>query len=502
MTGQRQRHGARRPAKALPQRTDAAPTNWEKARGSQRKHQHRTTKACSGKSAPGSAKKVSARTAAVQLRTGNRGPRQRRNKEGDAVKRTASSSPGFPRRHKPGTAPVAKETPSALELEEAATLNEELTAFATFVALSPQERAFRKRMFEDVRELIGSAFEDATVQLYGSSSTGLDTFRSDLDITVGNITLSSSQRLPGRMVSRNENNECGHTVSGLEQQQEEEEEENEDDHKQLEELSDPEGEEAETSFSLNLALPAGTAASLANQDIPRRVLPTTHKSHWNPTLRRRKIRVLRALQFLLQSQRPHFQIKCLHKAKTPILMVLDTKSHLAMDIGVNREAFECSDHGRSTSLAHKLLQTLGAPFTTMVAFLKEFLHQFELDKPFTGGLGSFRLYMMVAYVFHRADSKNKTKRQPPVSALLLMFFELFGNKKLPNFLHERTQLPLPFEDESHLDFGGVFRLADCVDTFAMAFDILSSTGKLGSIIYEERLEQDREKSRKAIRQHV
>ncbi|RLN91651.1 hypothetical protein BBJ28_00006467 [Nothophytophthora sp. Chile5] len=500
MTGQRHGHGARRQAKAPPQRTDASPTNWEKACGPQRKHQSRTTKARSGKSAPGSAKKVSARTAAAQLRTGSHGPRQRRNREGNAAKRTASSSSGFPRRHTPGIAPIAKETPSALELEQAATLDEELAAFAKFVALSPQERAFRKRMFEDVRELIGSAFQDATVQLYGSSSTGLDTFRSDLDITVGNITLSSSQRLPGRMISRNESNECGHTVSGLEQQQEEGE--NEDDHKQLEELSDPEGEEAEASFSLNLALPAGTSASLANQGIPRRVLPTTHKSHWNPTLRRRKIRVLRALQFLLQSQRPHFQIKCLHKAKTPILMVLDTKSHLAMDIGVNREAFECSDHGRSTSLAQKLFQTLGAPFTAMVAFLKEFLHQFELDKPFTGGLGSFRLYMMVAYVVHRADSKNKTKRQAPVSTLLLMFFELFGNKKLPNFLHERTQLLLPFEDESHLDFGGVFRLADCVDTFAMAFDILSSTGKLGSIIYEERLEQDREKSRKAIRQHV
>ncbi|EGZ05837.1 hypothetical protein PHYSODRAFT_533329 [Phytophthora sojae] len=338
-----------------------------------------------------------------------------------------------------------------------AAMDAELRAFAERVALSPQEKQLRTRVFEDVRDLISSAFQDATVQLYGSSSTGLDTFRSDLDITVGNISLSAA--------------------------------------------SQPWPTVVESSFSLNLALPVGTAASEDNADITRRVQPTA-ASHWNPTLRRRKIRVLRALQFLLKAQRPHFQVKCLHKAKIPILMVLDTKTKLSIDIGVNREAFEASEHGRSTSLAHRLQNTLGAPFTTMVMFLKEFLHQFELDKPFTGGLGSFRVYMMVAYIFQRYSSKRKNKPQPPVSTLLLAFFELFGNKKLPNFLHEETQLPLPLGDGGHMDFGGVFRIADCVDTFAMAFDILRSTGNIGSIIYEERLEKDRKKCQKSMEQNA
>ncbi|KAH7479736.1 Terminal nucleotidyltransferase 4B [Phytophthora ramorum] len=364
-------------------------------------------------------------------------------------------------------------------------MDAELRSFAQRVALSSKERQLRTRVFNDVKDLISSAFQDATVQLYGSSSTGLDTFRSDLDITVGGITLSSSQPLP--------------TVVLVDEDEDDGDADNEDMGVGVEDVRDAQPDEEESSFSLNLALPVGTVASVDNADITRRVQPTA-ASHWNPTLRRRKLRALRALQFLLKSQRPHFQVKCLHKAKIPILMVLDTKTKLSIDIGVNGEAFDASEHGRSTSLAQRLQNTLGAPFTTMVMFLKEFLHQFDLDKPFTGGLGSFRLYMMVAYIFQRSGSKRKKKRQTAVSSLLLAFFELFGNKKTPKFLHEDTQLPLPLGDGGHMDFGGVFRIDDCVDTFAMAFDILSSTGNLGSIIYEERLEKDRKKSEKNLEQ--
>ncbi|CAI5711693.1 unnamed protein product [Peronospora effusa] len=370
-------------------------------------------------------------------------------------------------------------------------MDKELNMFAERVMLSTKERKLRIKVYEDVRDLISSAFQDATVQLYGSSSTGLDTFRSDLDISVGNLTLSSSQYLPKVVVvDEEEEKKEEEVVKELQQKKETDAHMN---------VPRPvQDKEEEASFSLNLALPVGTVASVDNAHITRRV-QFTPASHWNPTLRRRKLRVLRALQHLLKSQRPHFQLKCLHKARIPILMVLDTKTKLAIDIGVNRETFEISEHGRSTSLAKRLQDTLGAPFTTIVMFLKEFLHQYELDKLFTGGLGSFRLYMMVAFIFQRYGSN---KPRPPVSSLLLAFFELFGNKKLPKFLHEGTQLPLPFGEGGHMDFGGVFRIDDCVETFAMAFDILSSTGNIGSIIYEERVEEDRKMCQINIEQRV
>ncbi|CAI5732918.1 unnamed protein product [Hyaloperonospora brassicae] len=351
-------------------------------------------------------------------------------------------------------------------------MDTELKRFAERVALSPHEKELRANVFEDVRDLILTTYKDATVHLYGSSSTGLDTFRSDLDITVGNITPSPSQALPSVVL-----------VDEIGDVQEDGKEVDEDTN-----VSDlVRVREEEASFSLNLALPIGTT-SVDSAGIARRVQPTA-ASHWNRTLRRRKIRVLRALHLLLNSQRPHFRVKCLYSAKIPILMVLDTKSKLAIDIGVNNELFGVSEHGRSTFLAQRLRTTLGAPFTIMVMFLKEFLHQFELDKPFTGGIGSFRLYVMVAYIFQRCSPAHRNALRPPVSSLLLAFFELYGNKKLPMFLRKTTQLPL--EDGGHMNFGGVFRIDDCVETFAMAFDILSSTKSLGSIIYEERIEKDR-----------
>ncbi|KAG1690199.1 hypothetical protein DVH05_028272 [Phytophthora capsici] len=422
----RKRSTTAKPLHASGIRPTGTATNWEKARDTRSGHQ--------------SIKKQFASPKKVKNARKREGRKRRRQAKlsatnGDNTQRV-DSSPDTP-------------------------MDKELKAFAARVALSSQEKQLRTRVFEDIQELILSAFQSATVRLYGSSSTGLDTFRSDLDITVGDISLYSSQSMPSIVVVDEEG----------------------------EEASEPVQKDEEASFSLNLALPVGTAASEDNADITRRVQPTT-ASHWNPTLRRRKIRELRALQFLFKSQRPHFQVKCLHKAKIPILMVLDTKTKLSIDIGVNREAFEASEHGRSTSLVQRLQDTLGASFKTLVMFLKEFLHQFELDKPFTGGLGSFRLYMMVAYVF------QQKKPHPPASTLLVSFFELFGNKKHPKFLHEDTQLPLPLGDGGYMDFGGVFRIDDCVETFAMAFDILKSTGNIGSIIYEERLEKDRIKCQK------
>uniref|UniRef100_M4BAQ9 Poly(A) RNA polymerase mitochondrial-like central palm domain-containing protein n=1 Tax=Hyaloperonospora arabidopsidis (strain Emoy2) TaxID=559515 RepID=M4BAQ9_HYAAE len=162
-------------------------------------------------------------------------------------------------------------------------MDTELKLFAERVALSPDEKQLRATVFEDVRDLISSTFQDATVQLYGSSSTGLDTFRSDLDITVGNISLSSSQPLPSIIVVDELGNE-------LEDQQNAVNSETD--------MSDPVlVEQEQSSFSLNLALPIGTT-SVDSADITRRVQPTA-VSHWNPTLRRRKIRATLGARFTI-----------------------------------------------------------------------------------------------------------------------------------------------------------------------------------------------------------
>ena len=45
----------------------------------------------------------------------------------------------------------------------------------------------------------------------------------------------------------------------------------------------------------------------------------------------------------------------------------------------------------------QFLNRLSSSFATVVLFLKILLNQQGLDKPFTGGLGSYKLYVMVCH---------------------------------------------------------------------------------------------------------
>ncbi|TMW68263.1 hypothetical protein Poli38472_005731 [Pythium oligandrum] len=357
-------------------------------------------------------------------------------------------------------------------------LDAEIMAFARFVSLTDEERAFRNRIFYEIKHLILAVFPGAHVKLYGSSSSGLETFRSDLDITVGGdlrvtASLGEIPDVSSAVISDEDDSASDHVV----------------------EDSD---EDEETSFSLNLAIPGASMSIGNNGGQPvRRAASAPNKSPWNPTLRREKLRQLRLLQQLLNVHRPDYRVKCLPKARIPILMVEDPQSGVSIDIGVNRESFQASDHGRTTALVTDLQSALGPMYIAVVVFLKEFLHQFELDKPFTGGLGSYRLYMMVAYIFTARVSRKAPTLTP--SRMLLMFLEVFGNRQKPGFLSSTLELPVRLGNQRDVvDFASIFRLDDCVEKFAMGFDIISKFRSLGHVLYEDRLQKQREASLRRI----
>ncbi|GAB9474686.1 hypothetical protein Gpo141_00011806 [Globisporangium polare] len=504
-TNPQQAHGARK-KRALPSVAVTAGANWK---NSSLKHdrvaikpgkQRKAVKKMSSKPRDGKhVMRVAVASSSKKRHTGNDRHNSRAFPRGKRRAESRGAENEELRSHeRPEPSSPSNQTP----------LDQEIADFVRFVSLTPKERAFRLRVFSEMKELICTTFEDATVQLYGSSSNGLDTFRSDLDITVGNITLSNSLRSAVHSTMLGDEN-----ADELEVDPDSDDEDYEDERYQPPHAADVAIQQAvkatadaddEPSFSLNIAMPVSSSSNSRNgsySHLPAAPQSLT-KSPWNPTLRRKKIRVLRALQYLLKVKRPQFQVKCLQKAKIPILMVRDPKSQLSIDVGVNREAFEASDHGRTTSLVIELQQVLGPAFTLLVTFLKEFLHQFELDKPFTGGLGSFRLYIMVASLFPlEKDPSDRvqtiSKHIPSVSNLLRSFFHVFGNKRKPHYLQSSTVLRLPFDD-STVDFASVFRLDDCVDAFAMAHDILTKTNSLGAIIFEDKLADEREQVRKAM----
>ncbi|DAZ98727.1 TPA: hypothetical protein N0F65_006759 [Lagenidium giganteum] len=369
-------------------------------------------------------------------------------------------------------------------------LEQEIAEFAQYVRLSDAEKAHRRKAFEELRTLVTTFFPRADVQLYGSSSSGLETFRSDLDVTIGNIRPEDATfQPPGEEGEANEQaNTCIAQPDGEQSIDQAD--------------KDPHGasalasEDEEPTFSLNLATSPDFDGEMNSMQLHTIATQSTGKSPWNRTDRRQKIRLLRMLQQMLNVCRPTYLVKCLNKAKIPILMVQDPESQLAIDIGINREAFDESDHGRTTSLVAQLQQKFGDVFTSLVTFLKEFLHQFDLNKPYTGGIGSFRLYVMVAHILFISP------RNQPASLSLIKFFAVFGNVDKKNFLRAETSLALPLGDarSSVVDFTAVFRIEECVSYFAMAHEILVKHRTLGAIFYEDKLRPEREQVRKRIQE--
>ena len=97
-------------------------------------------------------------------------------------------------------------------------------------------------------------------------------------------------------------------------------------------------------------------------------------------------------------------------------------------------------------------------FFTITAFLKVFLAEKELDKAFTGGLSSFRLYVMVTHVLMKMKKALDSKPQRggargtptfvyhgvSLAAVLLKFFRYYKNPSRLNPSTElRVHLPAP-----------------------------------------------------------
>ena len=106
-----------------------------------------------------------------------------------------------------------------------------------------------------------------------------------------------------------------------------------------------------------------------------------------------RVQVVRALNTLsrrLRKQSWSTQVTVRKHAKVPIVNLLTTFA-FELDLCVG------GHNGTDTSsYARCYIEQYGACFSTTVLVLKILLAQHDLDKPFTGGLGSFKLYVLVA----------------------------------------------------------------------------------------------------------
>ena len=125
----------------------------------------------------------------------------------------------------------------------------------------------------------------------------------------------------------------------------------------------------------------------------------------------------------------------------------------------------------------------------MVLFLKILLNQHNLDVPFTGGLGSYKLYVLVSD--HCRKNPGKT-----TGLVLVGFLDRFSN--LQRVRDELTALEdgstgFMGSDGSSADLSNVFRWDECCALFASTVSRLKhSNYRLASVIDTNRLRDDRD----------
>jgi hypothetical protein len=119
-----------------------------------------------------------------------------------------------------------------------------------------------------------------------------------------------------------------------------------------------------------------------------------------------------------------------------------------------------------------ILIRIAFSFAVVVLLLKVLLAQQGLDKPFTGGLGSFKLYVLVANHIERHLALGGSDN--PAEILLMFLFRYGGVQGYPGVdPHARTRLTqlmvIESEDGGSADMGGVYQAENCVRVFEACF---------------------------------
>jgi len=155
-------------------------------------------------------------------------------------------------------------------------------------------------------------------------------------------------------------------------------------------------------------------------------------------------------------------------AKVPIL-AFETNIGIEGDVAIGD-----GHNGTDTSGYASTMNSRYRSFAPVVLLLKILLKQADLDKPFTGGLGSYKLYVMVAYHLERHVGLLGGNDDP--SEVLLAFFYRYCGSYPSNETATITPLRpttiLTTNDGGMAELRPVFRLAECEKVFQITFQRL------------------------------
>uniref|UniRef100_A0A4W5RNL8 Terminal nucleotidyltransferase 4A n=1 Tax=Hucho hucho TaxID=62062 RepID=A0A4W5RNL8_9TELE len=113
-------------------------------------------------------------------------------------------------------------------------------------------------------------------------------------------------------------------------------------------------------------------------------------------------------------------IKVLDKATVPIIKLTDFRTEVKVDISFNVK------NGVQAALLIKDYKKKYPVLPKLVLVLKQFLLQRDLNEVFTGGIGSYSLFLMAVSFLQLHYREDACSPNANVGVLLIEFFELYG----------------------------------------------------------------------------
>mmetsp|Transcript_20344 Transcript_20344/g.29212 ORF Transcript_20344/g.29212 Transcript_20344/m.29212 type:complete len:631 (+) Transcript_20344:50-1942(+) len=341
-------------------------------------------------------------------------------------------------------------------------LADELERFAKYVDLDDGELKARECVLRDLSDAVSAKFPDALVRPFGSYVAGLSIFLSDVDITIlglgvggneeeeeedivesGDVNISAVD--PANPCDGDSHSSCSYSSS---------------DERTVVASSDisfnsandcdmGEGFDLHVSMTSNLS----TAESTSSRRSSRGSVSAE---------REQELSVLRALGSVLRGMDWVSNLEVRSKARVPII----NTTHRA---GIELDVSLGLPNSDTSALVARISTVSGYQhaFRVVSSFLKVFLHQMYLDKPFTGGIGSYKLYVMLAHVIVNVLG-SIPESDPPCDPgrLLVTFFRHFG---VPANLNKLTALHVL---GAEADFSRTDRVEVCQAVFTRAYNII------------------------------
>jgi hypothetical protein len=111
-------------------------------------------------------------------------------------------------------------------------------------------------------------------------------------------------------------------------------------------------------------------------------------------------------------------VRLVTDARVPVVTITDAASEVEADV-----SFSCLGDGGSATALLAMMTVLYPSFRAVSLVVKLFLAVRGMNKNFHGGLGSFKVYMMVAALLQQYAG---TRHASDSGAMLVRFFELYG----------------------------------------------------------------------------